>query len=49
MCWAIATMAWKRIQSLMEHLALLQRGNVLLHGGADSEEQAHFIEGSVET
>jgi hypothetical protein len=42
-------MVWKRIQSLTEHLALVGKGNLLLHGGTDSEELAHFIKGSAET
>jgi hypothetical protein len=31
---------------LGEHLALVGKGNRLLHRGPDSEELAHFIEGS---
>jgi hypothetical protein len=26
-------MAWKRVQSLTEHLALLRQGDLLFHGG----------------
>jgi hypothetical protein len=39
-------MAWKRVQPLTEHLALLYQGNFLLHGGPDPEELTHFIEGT---
>jgi hypothetical protein len=40
---AIATMAWKRIQSLIEHLALLQRGNVLLQRHSCEDGHHHFF------
>ena len=39
----------KRFQSLAEHLALLGKGNLLLHSSPDPEELAHFIEGTAET
>jgi hypothetical protein len=39
----------KRFQSLTEHLALVGKGNLLLQGGPDPEELAHFIKGSAET
>jgi hypothetical protein len=35
-------------QSLAEHLTLFCKGNVLLHRLPESEELAHFIEGSTE-
>jgi len=34
------------VQPLTEQLALLHQGNLLLHGGTDPKELAHFIEGS---
>ncbi len=37
------------VQLVTEHLALLGKGNLLLHSGPDPEELAHFIEGSAET
>ncbi len=36
-------MAWNRVQLVAEHLALLGKGNLLLHGGTDPKELAHFI------
>ena len=39
----------KRFQSLTDQIALVGKGNLLLHGGPDPEELAHFIEGSTET
>ncbi len=39
----------KRFQSVAEHLALLGKGNRLLHSGTDPKELTHFIEGSAET
>ena len=47
-CEAIATMAWKRVESLTEQITLVHQRNLLLHGGPDPEELAHFIEGSAE-
>jgi hypothetical protein len=38
----------KRIQSLTNHLALVQQGTRLFHGGADPKELAHFLEGTAE-
>jgi len=36
------------IQSVAEHLALLGKGNLLLHRRTDPKELAHFIEGAAE-
>jgi hypothetical protein len=36
------------VQPLTEHLALLHQGSLLLHGGTDTKELTHFIEGATE-
>jgi len=36
------------VKPLTEHLTLLGKGNLLLHGGPDAEELAYFIEGTAE-
>jgi len=36
-------------QSVAKRLTLVGQGNLLLHGGPDPKELAHFIEGSAET
>jgi hypothetical protein len=35
-------------QSLTEQITLLHQGNLLLHGGPNPKELAHFIEGTAE-
>jgi len=41
-------MAWNRVQLVAEHLALVGKGNLLLHRGTDPKELAHFLEGAAE-
>jgi hypothetical protein len=36
------------VQLVAEHLALLGKGNLLLHRRTDAKELAHFIEGAAE-
>jgi hypothetical protein len=36
------------VEPLTEHLTLLGKENLLLHGGPDAEELAYFIEGTAE-
>ena len=38
----------KRFQSVAKRLTLVGKGNLLLHGGPDPKELAHFIEGTAE-
>jgi hypothetical protein len=57
-CWALLPPSFwmlghqhhgrKRFQSLTEQIALVGKGNLLLHGGPDPKVLAHFIEGSAE-
>ena len=56
MCWALLARhpsvlghlhhGLQSVQPLTEHLALVHQGNLLLHGGTDTKELTHFIEGS---
>ena len=39
----------KTVNQVLVTVTFSTEGNVLLHGGADTEDQAHFIEGSAET
>jgi len=39
----------KRFQSVAEHLALVGKGNLVLHSGPDPKELTHFIEGPAES
>jgi hypothetical protein len=58
MCWALLARhpsvlghlhhGLQSVQPLTEHLALLHQGNLLLHGGTDTKELTHFIEGATE-
>ncbi len=58
MCWALLARqpsmlghqhhGFQSFQSLAEHLALVGKGNLLLHSGPDPEELAHFIKGTAE-
>jgi hypothetical protein len=42
-------MAWKRVQSLTEHLVLLRQGDLLFHGGTEPKELANLIKRSTKT